>query len=50
MAHMQGANAVIAKHHKSLERNELSKMLLRQLKLSNVSVTQSPSPIHQTNI
>ena len=49
MAHMQGANAVIAKHYKSLERNELSKMLLRQLKLSNVSVAQSPGPDHQAN-
>lgn len=34
---MQGANAVVARHRKSLERDELSKLLVRQLKLSNVS-------------
>lgn len=37
MAHMEGANAVLARHEKSLERDELSTMLLRHLKLSNVS-------------
>ncbi|KAJ5183429.1 hypothetical protein N7492_001045 [Penicillium capsulatum] len=36
MAHMQGANAVVARHRKSLERDELSKLLVRQLKLSNI--------------
>lgn len=34
---MQGANAVMARHRKSLERDELSKLLVRQLKLSNVN-------------
>lgn len=37
MAHMEGANAVLARHQKSLERDPLSTMLLRHLKLSNVS-------------
>ncbi|KAJ5278762.1 hypothetical protein N7478_004134 [Penicillium angulare] len=36
MAHMQGANAVLALHEKSLKRDQLSTMLLRQLKLSNI--------------
>jgi hypothetical protein len=36
MAHMQGANAVVAQHEKSLERDQVSIMLFRQLKLSNV--------------
>ncbi|KAJ5630010.1 hypothetical protein N7528_003667 [Penicillium herquei] len=36
MAHMQGANAVLARHEKSLKRNQLSTMVLRQLKLSNI--------------
>ncbi|KAJ5106309.1 hypothetical protein N7456_002984 [Penicillium angulare] len=36
MAHMQGANAVLARHEKSLKRDQLSTMLLRQLKLSNI--------------
>ena len=33
---MQGANAVVAQHEKSLERDQVSIMLFRQLKLSNV--------------
>lgn len=33
---MQGANAVVAHHEKSLERDQVSIMLFRQLKLSNV--------------
>lgn len=33
---MQGANAVVAQHEKSLERDQISIMLFRQLKLSNV--------------
>ena len=40
MAHMQGANAVLSRHEKSLKRDQLSSMLLRQLKLSNVSMLQ----------
>lgn len=40
MAHMQGANAVLSRHKKSLKRDQLSSMLLRQLKLSNVSRLQ----------
>lgn len=36
MAHMQGANAVVSQHEKSLERDQVSTMLFRQLKLSNV--------------
>jgi hypothetical protein len=36
MAHMQGANAIVAQHEKSLERDQVSIMLFRQLKLSNV--------------
>lgn len=44
MAHMEGANAVLARHEKSLERDELSTLLLRHLKLSNVSQTL-PLPI-----
>lgn len=37
---MEGANAVLARHEKALERDELSVMLLRHLKLSNVSRSQ----------
>jgi len=37
MAHMEGANAVLAQHHQSLVGDEISKMLLRHLKLANVS-------------
>ena len=33
---MQGANAMLARHEKSMERNQVSTLLLRQLKLSNV--------------
>jgi hypothetical protein len=36
MAHMQGANAVVAQHEKSLEKDQVSVLLFRQLKLSNV--------------
>lgn len=36
MAHVQGANAMLARHEKSMERNQVSTLLLRQLKLSNV--------------
>ncbi|CEJ54055.1 hypothetical protein PMG11_00380 [Penicillium brasilianum] len=36
MAHMQGANAVVAQYGKSLERDQISIMLFRQLKLSNI--------------
>lgn len=34
---MEGANAVLARHEQFLERDELTRMLLRQLRLSNVS-------------
>jgi hypothetical protein len=34
---MEGANAVLARHQKFLEKDHLSLLLLRQLKLSNVS-------------
>lgn len=34
---MQGANAVMARYEKVLEKDQLSILLLRQLKLSNVS-------------
>lgn len=37
---MQGANAVVAQHEKSLERDQVSIMLFRQLKLSNVGNLQ----------
>lgn len=37
MAHTQGANAVLAQREGSLGKDELSIMLVRQLKLSNVS-------------
>lgn len=40
MAHMEGANALLARHHQSLVEDEISKMILRHLKLANVS-TQS---------
>lgn len=44
---MEGANAVLARHEKSLERDELSTMLLRHLKLSNVSGLASLHTIAQ---
>jgi hypothetical protein len=37
MAHMEGANAVLARHHQKLEGDQMSKMLLRHLILANVS-------------
>lgn len=36
MAHMEGANAVLAQHHQKLKGDQMSKMLLRHLKLANV--------------
>ncbi|KAJ5763573.1 hypothetical protein N7533_002254 [Penicillium manginii] len=36
MAHMEGANAVLARHHQKLEGDQMSKMLLRHLKLANI--------------
>lgn len=38
---MQGANAVVAQYEKSLERDQVSILLLRQLKLANVGDSSS---------
>ena len=42
---MEGANAVLARHHQNLAGDDISKMLLRHLKLANVSTEHS---IHET--
>lgn len=41
MAHMQGANAVVAQYERSLEGDQVSILLLRQLKLANVDDSSS---------
>lgn len=50
MAHMQGANAVVAQHEKSLERDQISNMLFRQLKLSNVRNPTAPFFFYQPTV